>query len=326
MNGHAHSWTTDHYAPRERYEAWDQKLNEVYGVWHSDRNPGTAFNARIEHRKASGFQIVDCRCDPCGAVRYSRDSTRGQDEMVLALQWVLEGREEFCIDDRRMLLERGDVLIWDTTKPMSFKVVEPLHKISTMIPLSRLQHWMPGNWRAVEGKIAAGSMGARLLSNYVAAIRPEFLSGSLNNPDGLVEATIGLIVNALGDDARQLPPESLRDAQMQRVKAYIKGRLDDPDLGPTTIAAGCRISVRYLHWLFAPTDTTVSSYLMQERLALSRRALANLQMARRTIADIALSSGFLSSTHFSRRFKAEYGETPMEFRMRSYGSSARLLA
>ena len=91
-------------------------------------------------------------------------------------------------------------------------------------------------------------------------------------------------------------------------------------------AAGCRISVRYLHWLFAPTETTVSNYLMQERLALSRRALANAQMARRTVADIALSSGFLSSTHFSRRFKAEYGETPMEFRLRSYGVTDKLRA
>ena len=37
-------------------------------------------------------------------------------------------------------------------------------------------------------------------------------------------------------------------------------------------------------------------------------------MAHRTITDIAFSWGFQNSTHFSRRFKDEFGLSPHEFR------------
>jgi AraC-like DNA-binding protein len=140
------------------------------------------------------------------------------------------------------------------------------------------------------------------------------MSGNLNNGDGLVEATIGLLINALGGDISKAEPESLRGAQLVRVHAYINQHIEDPDLTPAKIADACRISVRYLHWLFEPTGTSVLKHVIQQRLMLCRRELANPMMVGRTITEIAFSSGFLSSTHFARRFKAEYGITPQEFR------------
>jgi len=320
-----HRWATSQHPVADRFEAWDRKLNEVYGTWRSHREPNAGFSAQLAYRKASSFQIVDCRCDPCGATRAIRDAGDSA-EPLFALQIVLEGREEFCIDDRRFLLGTGDVLLWDTTKPMLFRVVEPLHKISAMIPLSRLRNWFPNARKSPEGKLESGTTAARLLSSYITSIHPEFLAGNLNNQDGLIEATIGLLINALGEDSRGFPRESLRDAQMARVKAHISENMDDPELSPMKIANACRISVRYLHWLFKSTETTVFNYVVHERLLRCRRALSNRQMDRRTITEIAYSTGFISATHFARRFKSEYGETPMEFRQRSASASLALLS
>lgn len=315
------SWSTDPYAPAERYDAWDDKLNDVFGLWRSDARRGGDFRASFNYREADGFQVVECRCDPCGAER-GRVDLRRDDRDILAVQLVLSGRERMTIGEDDVLLGQGDILIWDTTREMRFEVLEPLHKLSVMMPLARLKCWMPRAWHTVDRRLASGSVQAELLSSYIAAIRPGFMSGALTNAEGLTEATIGLLINALGEGARPVPPESLRDGQMARVRHFIGKHLDDPDLSPRMIADGCKISVRYLHWLFEPTGTTVLRYAIQQRLIRCRRELENPQMCTRSITDIAYASGFQNPTHFSRRFKAEYGLSPQDFRMEAVRSQA----
>jgi len=312
----AQRWATAQHPVSDRFDAWDQKLNEVYGTWRSNREHRPVFNAELAYRKSANFQIVDCRCDRCGAVKAPRD-VRLSEEPQLALQAVLAGREEFCIDDERYLLTPGDILLWDTTRPMSFRVIEPLHKVSAMVPLSLLRNWIPKTRKAPEGRLESDSTAARLLTTYITNIQPDFLAGNLNNPDGLIEATIGLLINAVGEDNISTPPETLAEVQRSRVLSFIAENLDRPDLGPQTIANQCRISVRYLHWLFKSTDTTVFNYIVQARLQQCRRVLKNRQMDRRTITEIAYAAGFTSPTHFARRFKAEFGASPVDFRRAS---------
>ncbi|MCG8521073.1 MAG: helix-turn-helix domain-containing protein [Pseudomonadales bacterium] len=55
-------------------------------------------------------------------------------------------------------------------------------------------------------------------------------------------------------------------------------------------------------------------YLISQRLLRCRRDLSNPAMTGRTITEIALGWGFQHPTHFSRRFKSEFGLTPYEFR------------
>ena len=59
-----------------------------------------------------------------------------------------------------------------------------------------------------------------------------------------------------------IPSTALRP----RIKAWIEGHLDDPGLGPESIAAAHYISVRYLHKLFEPEGVSVSEWVRQKRL------------------------------------------------------------
>ncbi len=87
-------------------------------------------------------------------------------------------------------------------------------------------------------------------------------------------------------------------------------------LTPTAIAEMNGISKRYLHYLFAQTDTTFGSELMRVRLDAARRLLADHRYAALTVSDIAARCGFLEPSHFARRFRKAYGEGPTEFRKR----------
>jgi AraC-like DNA-binding protein len=99
-----------------------------------------------------------------------------------------------------------------------------------------------------------------------------------------------------------------------RIINYIETHLTDPDLTPTTIAHACRITPRYLHWLFSDVGETIGRYILRRRLAASSRALAADVACDRTIAAIALEHGFNSLTHFGRVFRRAFGVTPSEYR------------
>ena len=122
---------------------------------------------------------------------------------------------------------------------------------------------------------------------------------------------------AEAEDGRGLgASSSVREAHLTRIERFVRDRLADPDLDPERIAAGCRISTRYLHELFRDTGRTVGGFLRDLRLEACREALAD-PAARRTLAETAYRAGFSDQAQFSRLFKARYGATPKEYRMKA---------
>lgn len=317
-SGQAIQWSTSSHVGPEKYEAWEDQLNTVYCDWTMKRPLRPEFFARIRHRSQDTLKIIDCVCDPCGATRQPKVMARDSKE-VLGLQLVLEGSETIHFGKETIELAKGDILLWDNTRPMTFAVRERLHKLSFMMPLSRFRNWLPSSWHSIDRHISAGSNANDLLSIYMTSLTEQFLDSNVGNGDALTEATIGLVVNALGHEARE-PASSLRETQLLLVKRYIDQHLDEPDLSPGRIATASRISVRYLHWLFEPLGQTVTHHIIQQRLQRCRRELSNPLMRRRTISDIAFSWGFNNPTHFSRRFKQEFGMSPLDFRKRQSAS------
>lgn len=230
----------------------------------------------------------------------------------LALQLVLDGHEQIHFAGEELVLSNGDILVWDSTKPMDFRVVERLHKISVLLPLNRFRNWLPTTWQSIQRVIRPKSEAAYLLGSYVVALSPRRTADGLNNSDALIETTIGLLVNSLQIVVPR-PPESQREAHLERVRRYIDQYLAEPDLTPTKVASANHISVRYLHWLFHGMGVSVAQYIIRERLDRCRRELASPATNRRKVSDIALSAGFNDVTHFSRRFKQEFGRSPRAF-------------
>ncbi|MGA1495853.1 MAG: helix-turn-helix domain-containing protein [Rhodothermales bacterium] len=315
-------WTTDEVEASDRFDAWHVALNDNYGGWSSVPTLAPTFSAVVECGQVDAFRVIECVCDPCGGTRNRSDMVRDQDEFV-ALQLVLQGREEVSISGEAYVLNPGDILVWDTTRPMSFRVVEQLHKLSVMLPLARLRNWLPNRWEDVRRVIQPQSTAARLLGSYLQALAPRRAMDGFNNSDALIETTIGLLVNALEPGQSRVAAQP-RELQLERVRNYIDEHLTDPDLSPGHIAAANRISVRYLHWLFETLGTSVSQYVIRERLERCHRDLGNPLMAGRKVSDIAFSWGFNDVTHFSRRFRQEYGMSPRSFaKMITDGGSTR---
>lgn len=303
---------TEQLPASERYEAWHHMLNRVYGTWEMEKQTGSVFDARMKSRAVGGFQVVECVCDPCGATRTkTKISKSGREAITIPL--ILSGRANITMGNKLVQLRAGDVLIWNSLRPLRFEILERMHKITVTVPLSRLRSWLPNSWHEIEGHLPHVSVGAGLMTPIVGSLSSAFLAGDLHNADALTESVIGLLVNVLNTDG-SVEAGSLRGTHLLLVKRYIEENLAEPDLSPARIAKANRISLRYLHVLFEREGTTVQQYIIQERLLRCRRELENPSMAGRTITDIAFSWGFQSATHFSRRFKAAFGLTPQDYR------------
>jgi AraC family transcriptional regulator, positive regulator of tynA and feaB len=99
-----------------------------------------------------------------------------------------------------------------------------------------------------------------------------------------------------------------------RLKSMIDARISNPDLRPADVAAAAGISVRYANALLAEENSSVARYILYRRLEQCRRALEDPLQAHRMIGDIAFSWGFSDLSHFSRRFRTQFGMTPGELR------------
>ena len=293
------------------YDEWTEKLGTVYGLWRPRKHASDDFTAGVVHRSVGNFGVVNCVCDPCGGARQAKEIS-GDDLETVILQLVLSGQERFTIDSKRFELTAGDIILWNTTRPMTFDVTEKLHKISVLMPLARLRNWLPGSWHLIDNKFARDSTTASLLCALIQSMAPQFLAGRLENSDALTDALMGTLVSTLG------PPTSRGEFyerhQLIRIKRFIDKHLSNPDLSLQGIASAHQISLRHLHSLFQSEGQTALQYLISQRLLRCRRDLSNPAMTGRTITEIALGWGFQHPTHFSRRFKSEFGLTPYEFR------------
>lgn len=307
------TWTSSELAKSERYDAWAGVLNEAYGRWEMARPTAPDFCGAVKHYNDAVLRVIECACDPCAATR-NRSCIRADGLENLTVQVVLQGRERIRFDGEDIALKQGDLLIWDSTRPMSFQVQERLHKISVVLPLPRFQSWLSRSRPSVRHWLDGRSNSGLLLHEHVKALSASVFAGGCRDSHALVDATIGVLLNALGPGDAE-GPKPLRVIQLRHVKDYIHANLRSPGLSPAVIARAGGMSSRYLHWLFrAAAAGTVSQYILRRRMDFCARDLSNPSMRHRKISDIAFYWGFQDLAHFNKRFKQRYEVSPGAFR------------
>ena len=179
------TWTTNELAKSDRYDAWSSMLNQAYGRWEMDKPVAPDFFSSVKHYDDSILKVIECTCDPCGATR-TRASIRADGLETLTIQAVLEGREYINFNGEDILLKPGDLLIWDSTRPMTFEVQDRLHKISVMMPLPRFQSWLPRSWFSIRHSLDGQSNSGQLLTDHVKSLRQSVFDGGCKDNYALI--------------------------------------------------------------------------------------------------------------------------------------------
>jgi AraC-like DNA-binding protein len=103
-------------------------------------------------------------------------------------------------------------------------------------------------------------------------------------------------------------------SNFNRICQAIETQLGDGDLSLRQVADQQHVSARYIQKLFQQAGTSFSHYLRQRRLEHCRADLASTAHRALSISEICFRWGFNDAAHFSRSFRADYGQSPRNYR------------
>jgi AraC family transcriptional regulator, positive regulator of tynA and feaB len=316
------SWRVSGGSVAGRLQSWGEILAEThlaFEVHGTDRTPGQ-FRGAVTRRRVGDLMLVDCAASPfLGHRSHAVMSTHGaqtQHENILGFQFVCKGVEVVREGSRELALQAGDVVLWDGLQPTEVEIVESFYKRTLLFPRDRVASVCPRLEDLSSPPSLRDSAAARLLVRYMNALALEHRS--LEPAAGTAAANAALELLRAAVEPSVPSSRSATRAQMRaEIRRYVRSHLQDPTLGPASIARAYAMSVRALHALFEDAETSVAGLVRSERLS---RCLEDLQRQNGgSVTDIAFRWGFCDAAHFSRVFKRTFGSTPSETRHAALG-------
>ena len=309
------SWESGGIRGADAYEAWVDKLMSAQGSdWCPGKTPVGRFSASLRHKVIGDINIIESRCDPCSGYRTQRHAEQIEEPSVILLSY-LEGGEHIEFGGERYTVASGDTFVWDSSKATEFEVYESLHKVALAMPARLLSHNALSALKQMPRKFDRLSGSRFLLNNLIKAVADSDFDHAEVEADTILDAVNAFVLGARPADADT--DRSLRERQLCEIIRYIEQHLPDPTLSVSQIAKVHRISKRYLHWLFRDQSVTVNELIILKRLAGCQTDLVRPVGLHLQVGQIAYAWGFCNISHFSKRYRAQYGESPTETRRRA---------
>ena len=251
-------------------------------------------------------------------IRHANNKT---DQLFLSM--VLSGTVRSGQNDRSTTDRAGDISIRDTNTPWMIEHAGHTEVLAIGIPRDRLEG-MLGSARHFAGLTVSGDLPVTTLART-------FLCDLLNVEDQLTPQTaermvsvgLDLVAASIAERLAMDTPKALHGTLIvQRAKAYVAANLGDPDLDPAQVAAAVGVSLRHLQALFRDYGRNVAAWIWQQRLELAAQRLSDPACLHLPLGVLAYGCGFVSQSHFSRRFRDRYGVNPRDYRQMTLTQAA----
>jgi AraC-like DNA-binding protein len=309
-------YSTQSIHPRERLSYWLEVATKTLFKLEFRTSSGPSFTGALRAGALGSLGIAIVETDACEVDRTARHIARDDSEEFL-LSLHCGGRAIWTQHGRRADNGTGSLVLLDTRRPFSVNAPTSPKTVNFMIPRRALEARMGTAATSMAHVLDARRPFAGLASGFLAMLAKRIDEFDGPTAPKLAEQAFDLVALALSveTDRSAVTLSSPKAVALLRLKAVIEAHLRDPELKPAAAAAATGISVRYANALLALEGTSVERHILSRRLEQCRRSFEDPGQAHRTIGDIAFSWGFSDLSHFSRRFKAEFGCSPSDYRI-----------
>jgi AraC-like DNA-binding protein len=239
----------------------------------------------------------------------------GNDDVILYIQEA--GRRIVSQLGREVMVGPGTGVLTSNADASTIVLPEAPRLVGIGLPRKIMMALAPGLEDAFVRPLPPSPGILRLLLSYVNVLddedtqrTPELLHAVATHIHDLCALAIG----ATRDAAEIARGRGVRAARLRAIKADIVRNLRDGDVSVTALAARHRMTARYIQRLFESESTTLSRYVLGQRLAQAHRMLTDPHQAHRAISTIAYDVGFGDLSTFNREFRRLFGGTPSDVR------------
>lgn len=307
-------FTTDNVIPKERSAYWQEVVCNTFVPLECRLPTPEAFQGRLQASRLGELLVVDVSASQQTVVRDARRIGFSAEEFVL-VSLAREGRSQVQQEGREAGLEAGDFAIYDTRRPYRLLFDGAFRQTVVQIPRASLQRRL-GNLEYLTAlPLSRNNPLERLVFDFFSGLAA--LDGQLPGDQQmrLGDQGLDLLAMALAERGRQQAPQgSRRTALLFRIKDHVQAHLGSAELSLAGVSACFGISSRYVNSLFQQEQTSFGRYLLASRLQRCARDLRDPALATRQVSEIAYRWGFSDMAHFSRVFRAQYGQPPREYR------------
>lgn len=306
----------------QRLEYWRDIVSQHFVKLSCELDPirsastSRGLEASLDQMQMGALDLLEVKAQAQTVTRHTRHKPR-EDYFLFTLQ--LQGDCEVIQDDRKVIIQPGEMVLYDTRRPYRVALRDDFHMCTVRIPVDMLRLHLPNAEQFVARKVSSDGYAANVLGSLLRSL--------FQAPDTLQAqdqaALSRSLMDVLATGLRSVSPQCcevqhsrLGQFHLDRIKHTIECQLGDPLLGVEQLASLLKMSSSSIHRAFESAPYTVSEYIWNRRLEACKTALLTPALAHHSIGDIAYSWGFTSNAHFSRVFKKHTGMTPRDYRSR----------
>ena len=308
--------STDAVAPPQRFEYWLDMICAMYVQLECDGADNGEFFGDIEFSRLGSLDMTRLQSNAKRVRRTPSHIRRGSDDCCL-VQVQREGRGLVCQDGRMAVLNPGDFVLYDSTRPYELMFDDEQHDVIVLrLPRALLETQLSNIEALTATTVKGGDATGLMLMSMVQTLGRDIDTLHPASALGVSDAITSIVAAGL----RSLPGASAKQASnlsafhVMRIKSLVLEQLRDPELSVASIAQAVKLSPDHLSRLFRSEPMPLSRLIWHQRLDACRRDLADPRLSERSVSEIAFSWGFNDAAHFSRSFREHSGMSPREFR------------
>ena len=298
-------------ATTDRAEWWSELVSSIHSRMAFRVRDG--YSGRIEHQHTEAYQLVRWWGDE-EFIRRSGSDVRRHPHGAYELLVPVTGSMMIRQADTALKLEPGGLALATLDAPMDMWHSDNFSCLALVIPRTRMDARIGGRLTRTAGLNAEHGMG-RIVADLLGSLRSQAHMIDGLDFDAAADRAVDLLCLAYG--GALLPPVyETQDDLVATIRRYVRANAHDLSLTGAAVAAELGWSLRQIQARLQRTGTTPSMLIREERLELARLRLQHPGWKRRTVANIARSSGFSNPSTFSNAYRERFGERPTDTRER----------